>query len=207
MPMPLTVLLRAKMEGSSDFFPFNDVATLGTSSSGDTLSFRDLLEEGFDGRGNEILLFETGCRLDDDTADCTRACADTALFFASLETFYNCAALASISYWIHDRGIYYVGPEAEANASSIMGDGTLAEFDDGPVLNAFVVCAVDSCDLDGLGVPCDGSVTALSTETSSPREILDAIDVFCPDITAEINPDIFGPGVRPLLPPHPKLTT
>lgn len=192
---PLTILLRSKIDGTSDFFPFDDIASLGAGSSDeDAFSFKDLIEDSIDG-GQEILLFDSGCHVD-GVADCTRACNDTELFFSSLETFYNCAALASIAYWTHDVVSYYVSPEAEANASSVMGGGTLADFDGAPVLDSFIMCAQASCSTDGLARPCDGSIDKLSIDTSTARDILDAMDTFCPDIAAEINPDIFGPGVR-----------
>lgn len=190
----LTILLHSRIEGTSDFFPFDDIASLGSSSRGhDSFSFRDLIEDNIGG-GQQILLFDRGCHIDGEP-DCSRACHDPRYFFSSLETFYNCAALASISYWTHDVNSYYVSAEAEANASSIMGGGTLDGFDGGPVLDSFIMCAQASCDTDGLARPCDGSVDDLSTNTSTVRDILDAMDTFCPDIAAEINPDIFGPGV------------
>lgn len=195
-PRPLTVILESDPGASSDFFPFNDVANLNPASSGqhDDLSFRQLIEDGIEG-GQEIILFDTGCRLPEGVTDCTRACNSTNSFFGDLETFYNCAALASISYWTRAETVYYISEEAEKNASSIMGDGTLAAFEDRPVLEMFVDCAQDACRNDGLAVPCDEVITSLSN-SSSARDILDAIDNFCPSIEAEINPDIFGPGVR-----------
>jgi hypothetical protein len=196
-PRPLKVILHADSGASSDFFPFNDIADLNPGSSGqyDDLSFRQLIEAGIDG-AQEIPLFESGCHIaGEDVADCTRACNSTASFFGDLETFYNCAALASISYWTRDGTIYYISEEAERNVSSIMGNGTLDDFNDRAALELFVGCAQDACRNDGLAVPCDVAITRLS-ESSSAREILDAIDIFCPNIEAEINPDIFGPGVR-----------
>lgn len=192
---PLTIILRTTLEGTNDFFPFDDIASLGSSGSkGDSVTFKDLIENNIDG-SQEILLFSTGCQIDGE-ADCTRACSDNSIFYGSLETFYNCAALASIAYWTHTVKTYYVSAEAEANASSIMGAGTLDSFDGDPVLDSFIMCAQASCSTDGLAQPCHASIGKLSTETSTARDILDAMDTFCPDIAAEINPDIFGPGVR-----------
>lgn len=190
----ITILLRSSIEGTSDFFPFDDIASLGGSSDEDTFTFKSLIEDGIDG-GQDILLFSSGCQVDGQ-ADCTRACADNSIFYGSLETFYNCAALASIAYWTQDVNTYYVSKEAEANASSIMGTGTLSDFNGGPVLDSFIMCAQASCDTDGLAQPCDSSISELSTGTSTARDILDAMDTFCPSLAAEINPDIFGPGVR-----------
>ncbi|CAM1504072.1 Fc.00g016630.m01.CDS01 [Cosmosporella sp. VM-42] len=191
-PTPLTIILRSSIDGTSDFYPFDDIAALNGGSDGG-FTFKELFETGIDG-GQEIILFESGCQVD-GIADCTRACNDTEIFFGSLETFYNCAALASIAYWTQDAKSYYVSEATEFNASSIMGSGTLAEFDGKPVLNSFIACAKDSCDNDGLSASCDHSIDALSNETSTAREIFDAMDTFCPDLAAEINPDIFGPGV------------
>lgn len=194
-PTPLTIILRSSIEGTSDFFPFQDIATLNDRSSKDDFSFKGLLESGING-GQEIVLFESGCRVD-GVSDCTRACNDTTLFFGSLETFYNCASLSSIAYWTQDAKSYYVSDEGEKNVSSIMGGGTVSEFDGRPVLNSFISCAKDSCDNDNLATPCDHSIDQLSINNSSAEDVFDAMDAFCPDITAEINPDIFGPGVRP----------
>lgn len=196
VPQPLAVILDSNAEATSDFFPFHDVARLNTgnvNSDADDFSFRQLIEDGIDG-GPEILLFSSGCLLQDGVTDCTRACNETISFFGSLETFYNCAALASISYWTRADTVYYISEEAERNASSIMGEGTLASFEDRPVLDMFVGCAQDACRNDGLAVPCDEAITSLS-RVSTAREILDAMDNFCPAVEAEINPDIFGPGV------------
>lgn len=189
---PLTVILLSSIEGTSDFFPFHDLATLGTSVD-DAFSFKDLIKAGIDG-DQDIALFSTGCQID-GVNDCPRACNDTRSFFGSLETFYNCAALASIAYWTRDVPSYYVSAEAERNASSIMGSSTLAEFNEKPVLDSFVTCARAACESDQLGQPCDQSIKSLSKQ-SSAEEVLKAMDTFCPDIAAEINPDIFGPGVR-----------
>lgn len=91
--------------------------------------------------------------------------------------------------------VYYISEEAEKNASSIMGAGSLATFEDRFVLESFVGCAREACGGDGLNVPCDGVIESLHVKTSTAKEILDALDTFCPSIQAEINPDIFGPGV------------
>jgi hypothetical protein len=183
--------MRDSIAGTSDFFPFHDLAQLGPQTS-DNFSFKDLIQEGIDG-SQDIDLFRTGCQVN-GVSDCNIACSNTTYFFGSLETFYNCAALASIAYWTHEEGTYYVGPEAERNASVIMGDGTVASFDGRPVLQSFVKCAVESCDQDRLATPCNNSVKTLSS-SSTTEEIFEAMDEFCPDIKAEINPDIFGPGV------------
>ncbi|KAG9251189.1 uncharacterized protein F5Z01DRAFT_298788 [Emericellopsis atlantica] len=198
-PTPLTVLMHPGIDDISDFFPFEDLASLSPGQSStdpaaqDAFSFRGLIESGIDG-DQEILLLASGCRLQDGTKDCYAACNDTSLFFGSLETFYNCAALASISYWTQDSMVYYINDEAEKNASTILGSGTLAGFDDKPVLDKFVDCAQESCRSDGLSVPCDDSLRVL-TKNSSAKEVFDAMGTFCPSIEAEINPDIFGPGV------------
>lgn len=195
-PTPLTILLRHGIDDISDFFPFDDLASLRPKyddAHEDAFSFRGLIEGGIDG-GQEIVLLESGCMIDGH-ADCPRACNDTTIFFGSLETFYNCAALASISYWTEDSMVYYINDEAERNASSIMGSGTLGAFDDGPVLDSFISCAHEACNADGLAVPCDNSVKNLVRGKSSPEEVFDAMGTFCPLIPAEINPDIFGPGV------------
>lgn len=195
---PLTVILDTDSKAAADFFPFRDLASLNTGSSSsdsdsDDFSFRQLIEASVDG-GQEILLFSSGCRLPGGETDCTRACNDTTTMFGSLETFYNCAALASISYWSRDDMAYFISDEAERNASSIMGNGTLARFEDRPVMQMFVGCALDSCRNDGLAEPCDETITSLSQDTGT-REVLNAIENFCPAIQAEVNPDIFGPGV------------
>lgn len=192
-PTPLTVILHSQIEGTSDFYPFNDIAILNANSE-DEFTFKELFEKGIDG-AQEIVLFRSGCLIDGQP-DCTRACNSSETFFGSLETFYNCAALASIAYWTRDEKSYYVSEECERNASSIMGAGTLAEFDGKPVLSSFIACAQDACDKDGLSEPCDHAIDDLSSENSTAREIFDAMDNFCPDLAAEINPDIFGPGVR-----------
>lgn len=193
-PTPLTVILQSSLDGTSDFYPFDDIAYLNTNSE-DEFTFKELFERGING-DQEIVLFQSGC-LVDGVADCNRACNSSETFFGSLETFYNCAALASIAYWTQDEKSYYVSDESERNASSIMGSGTLANFDGKPVLSSFIACAKDACDRDGLSQPCNKTIDDLSSEHSTAREIFDAMDNFCPDLAAEINPDIFGPGVRP----------
>jgi hypothetical protein len=198
-PTPLTILLRKGIDDISDFFPFDDLASLSPKTVGDTteqqdaFSFRGLIEGGING-GQEVQLLQSGCLID-GVADCPRACNDTATFFGSLETFYNCAALASISYWTQESMVYYISEEAERNASTVMGSGTLEEFDDRPVLESFVACAQEACREDGLSVSCDSSIERLNRTSSTPEEIFDAMGTFCPSIEAEIDPDIFGPGV------------
>lgn len=192
-PTALTIILRTAISDMNEFFPFDDLANLSPSENNDVFSFRGLIEDGIDG-SQEILLLETGCQID-GVPDCPRACNDTELFFGSMETFYNCAALASISYWTQESMMYYISEEAERNASAVMGDGTLADFDDEPVLRSFVGCALESCGSDGLSEPCDDNIKSLSQNNSSPEEIFAAMANFCPSIEAEINPDIFGPGV------------
>lgn len=205
--LPLTVVLRKSISDMSDFFPFDDLATLSQrrnhDSLGDVFSFRGLIEDGIDG-GQDIFLIESGCLID-GSPDCSRACLDAAVFFGSLETFYNCAALASIAYWSRDSPAYYIGDEAERNASAVMGRGDLATFDPAPVLDTFISCAHDACENDGLAVRCHDSVLGLETASSSTKQVLDAIGTFCPAIEAEINPDIFGPGVRTRTPCLPLL--
>ncbi|KAJ4170529.1 hypothetical protein NW754_006667 [Fusarium falciforme] len=195
-PTPLTILLRSSIDGTSDFFPFLDIAGLGSGSDSvdSGLTFKELFETNLDG-GQEIILFSSGCQVEDGTSDCTRACNNSDLFFSSLETFYNCAALAAVNYWSQDVKSYYISDETERNASSIMGAGTLAEFDGKPVLKSLITCAQDACENDGLSKPCSRSIDALSYGESSAQEIFDAMDDFCPELAAEINPDIFGPGV------------
>ncbi|KAH7155164.1 hypothetical protein B0J13DRAFT_618635 [Dactylonectria estremocensis] len=188
---PIHVLLRDRIDGSTDFFPFNDIATLNADADS-TVTFRELFTTSIEGV-QEVVLFHSGCDVD-GVADCTVACNSSRHFFSSLETFYNCAALASIAYWTKDAGFYFVGDEAERNASSIMGSGTLAEFDSVPVLESLVTCAQDACEHDGLSKSCDSSIGRLSLD-SSAEQVFGALDTFCPDLAAEINPDIFGPGV------------
>lgn len=190
-PVFVTIILEHNIEGTSDFFPFHDLAHLNDKDN--PFSFTDLIEDGING-GQEISLYTTGCQIG-GSPDCTQACVDPALFFASLETFYNCAALASISYWTHEVQNYYVSPAAEVNASSIMGNGTLSNFDPKPVLTGFTSCAQKACLVDGLSQPCDESIRLL-TNTSTASNVFDALDSFCPNIKAELNPDIFGPGVN-----------
>lgn len=131
----------------------------------------------------------------DGEPDCTQACSDTETFFGSLETFYNCAALSSISYWTQTSVKYFISDEAERNASAIMGSGSLDDFDRGTTLDLFVSCAREACNEDGLSVPCGDSVRNIFTGDPSEGDIFDAIGNFCPSINAEIDPDIFGPGV------------
>lgn len=199
--IPLIVLIRSSIEGTSDFFPFQDIVGFGSGSNNvdSGVTFKELFQTNFDG-GREIVLFSSGCKID-DSVDCTRACNSSDLFFSSLETFYNCAALASIAYWTQDAHSYYVSDETEHNASVIMGSGTLAQFDGKPVLQSLITCAKDACENDGLSKPCDRTIDRLSFEDSSTQDIFDALDDFCPDLAAEINPDIFGPGVRSSMTP------
>ncbi|KAH6891335.1 hypothetical protein B0T10DRAFT_309687 [Thelonectria olida] len=188
---PIRVLLRDSIDGATDFYPFNDIAKLSAGADS-TLTFKELFTTSIEG-GQEIVLFGTGCEVD-GVADCTYACNKPKYFFGSLETFYNCAALASISYWTQDAMVFYITNEAERNASRVMGSGTLASFDSEPVLKSLVTCAQDACEHDGLSKACDRAVENLS-QNSSAEEIFDALEDFCPDLQAEINPDIFGPGV------------
>ncbi|KAF5027280.1 hypothetical protein F66182_623 [Fusarium sp. NRRL 66182] len=196
--IPLTVLLRDSIEGTSDFFPFLDIAGLGSSSDDveSGLTFKELFTTNLDG-GQEIILFSSGCIVD-GVADCTRACNSSDLFFSSLETFYNCAALAAAAHWTRSASLYYISQETEKNASAIMGSGTLAEFDAKPVLRSLITCAQDACENDGLSKPCNSTIEFLSYEDSTAEEIFDAMDDFCPELPAEVNPDIFGPGVGPI---------
>ncbi|KAM3542720.1 hypothetical protein ARSEF1564_004380 [Beauveria bassiana] len=194
-PSPLTVLVRPGFDGTSDFFPFHDLAKVGGYTK-DDLTFRDLIQDGIDG-GPQVDLYLSGCRIGRGRGaplDCPTACNDTALFFGSFETFYNCAALASIAYWTREVGTYYVDADAERNASALMGNGSLASFQGRPVVESFAACAVESCIEDQLSEPCDASITSLS-RNSSTDDIFAAMDIFCPELRAEINPDIFGPGV------------
>ena len=190
--LPLTILLRSHIQGTSDFYPFDDIATLDKDSDKD-FTFKEIFETSIDG-DQEIILFQSGCKVD-GVSDCTRACNDTEIFFGSLETFYNCVALASVAYWTQDAKSFYISEATEFNASSIMGSGTLTEFDGKQVLSSFISCAKDSCDHDGLSEACNKTIDELSIDTSTAREIFDAMDHFCPDLAAQINPDIFGPGV------------
>lgn len=200
-PSPLTVLVHKSFDGTSDFFPFHDLAKVGGFTK-DDVTFRALIHDGIDG-GPIVDLYLSGCLLPTSpskTPDCAAACNETALYFGSLETFYNCATLASVAYWTKEVGAYYVGEEAERNASVLMGGSKLAEFQGRPVMESFVSCAVESCAKDQLSVPCDASITSLSRD-SSAGDIFAAMDNFCPELRAEINPDIFGPGVGLSLPP------
>ena len=189
---PLLVMMRGGLSDTGDFFPFDDLATLD-SPGGDKFSFKQLVEEGVED-DQDIQLFSTGCRLPTGETDCTIACNETAMYFAGLETFYNCAALASIAHRTREGSMYYLSDEAERNASDIMGDGSLATFESRPVLDNFVTCAQSSCARDALGVACDPSIGRLN-KNSSDGDILKAFDTFCPELPAEVDPDIFGPGV------------
>lgn len=191
---PIKVLLRDSIAGATDFYPFDDIAKL-SSGADSTLTFKELFTTSIEG-GQEIVLLGTGCDVDGVT-DCTYACDKPKYFFGSLETFYNCAALASITYWTQDAKAFYITDEAERNASSVMGNGTLESFDSAPVLRSLITCAQDACEHDGLSKACDRSVEKLS-RNSSAGDIFDALEDFCPDLQAQINPDIFGPGVGPL---------
>lgn len=191
--LPLSVVVEPNIGGTLDFFPFNDLANVGNPND-DAFSFKDLIKSSIAG-DQSIVLFGTGC-LVDGVEDCTRACNRTDVFFGSLETFYDCIALASISHWTHDTESYYITPQTELNASVIMGSGSLAGFDYKPTLNSFITCAQASCGSDQLSVACDPSIKALSIEHSTADEIFEAMNTFCPDIPANIDPDIFGPGVR-----------
>lgn len=191
--LPLTIVIEPDIGGTLDFFPFRDLATIGNPDD-DAFSFKKLIQSSIDG-DQSILLFRTGCEID-GVEDCTRACNRTDVFFGSLEAFYNCIALASISHWTHDTQSYYITPEAEQNASSIMGSGSLADFDYRPTLDSFITCAQASCGSDLLSVPCNPAIKALSIDHSTADEVFEAMDTFCPDIPANIDPDIFGPGVR-----------
>ncbi|KAI9155684.1 hypothetical protein HJFPF1_08273 [Paramyrothecium foliicola] len=188
--LPLIISLRSSIDGASDFYPFRH---LGRLTSGDAYSFRNLIRDGLDG-DQDVVLFRTGCGIDNGH-DCTRVCNDTALLFASPESFYNCAALAAISYGLGEGHIYTINDEAERNASVIMGSGSIADFDSRPVVNSFITCAKEACDEDGLAESCSSSITSLSVGQSSPRQVFDAMEQFCPELPADINPDIFGPGV------------
>lgn len=190
--LPLTVVLEPNIGKSLDFFPFRDLATIGNPDD-DAFSFKNLIKSSIDG-DQSVLLFGTGCDID-GAEDCTRACNRTDIFFGSLETFYNCIALASISHWTRDTQSYYITAATEKNASSIMGSGTLADFDYRPTLDSFITCAQASCGTDLLSVSCDPSIKALSIDHSSADQVFEAMDTFCPDIPANIDPDIFGPGV------------
>lgn len=190
-PSPLTILVHKDFDGTSDFFPFHDLAKVGGYTK-DDFSFKELIQDGIDG-GQQIDLYLSGCQID-GVPDCPTACNDTALYFSSFETFYNCAALASIAYWIKDAGVYFADADAERNASVLMGGSSLSSFQGRPVLESFVMCAVESCSKDQLSTACDGAVSSLS-RNSSTNAIFRAMDNFCPELRAEINPDIFGPGV------------
>lgn len=196
--LPLSISLRSGIDGASDFSPFRDLQSL---TGGNAFTFRDLIRDGVDGDQN-VLLFRSGCSVD-GKHDCTRACKDASLIYSSLETFYNCAALSAIAYWNFQEYNLTISDEAERNASSIMGEGSLADFDSRPVLNSFISCSKEACDDDGLSEPCNSSVTSLSEGKSTPKQIFFAMEQFCPELSADINPDIFGPGVRTSQPPTP----
>jgi hypothetical protein len=192
-PLPLSVVVDPNIGGSLDFFPFRDLANVANPND-DVFSFKNLIKASIAGDQN-VVLFGTGCEID-GVEDCTRACNHTDTFFGSLETFYNCIALASISHWTHDTQSYYITPQTEQNASSVMGSGSLADFDYKPTLDSFITCAQASCGSDLLSVSCDPSIKALSIDHSTADQVFEAMDTFCPDIPANIDPDIFGPGVR-----------
>ncbi|KYK54832.1 hypothetical protein DCS_06793 [Drechmeria coniospora] len=190
--LPLSIdLVAPRLAGSSNFFPFQDLETLG-DGNGYTFS-RQILAEAAAGGNQSMRLFEAGC-LVDGKPDCPRACGNATSMFDSTETFYNCAALASIAYWSREGGHFYVPAEAERNASRIMAGRTLTTFDERPALSLLVTCAQAACGGDGIRTPCNDSIKGLDAQ-SKPAQIFAALDTFCPDIAAEINPDIFGPGV------------
>lgn len=189
--LPITVITYPSPASLSVFFPFHDLVTLNKPQK-DKFTFKELIHDGVEGL-NTLTLFTEGCQVDGES-DCTRACKDDALLFSSLETFYNCIALSSIAYWTQDTGRYYISDEAERNASTVMKSGSLRSFDGKPVLSSFVACAQDACGSDGLDKPCDDSIKQLGSQ-SNATAVFEAMDLFCPDIAAEINPDIFGPGV------------
>ncbi|KAG8409810.1 hypothetical protein J3458_018891 [Metarhizium acridum] len=190
-PVPIQVFTHPSADDYSVFFPFHDLAALNSGQQ-DLFSFKQLIKNGTEGQ-HLLLLFTDGCEVDGKT-DCSKACSNESTFFGSLETFYNCIALSSISHWTRETNRYYISEEAERNASGIMGSSSLASFDGRPVLSSFVTCAQEACGADGLHKPCDDSIKTLSREANA-TVIFKAMDDFCPDLQAEINPDIFGPGV------------
>jgi hypothetical protein len=192
-PLPIRVLTHPSADGFSVFFPFHDLAALDTGGQSDVFSFKQLIKNGTEGQ-DVLVLFTEGCQVEGKT-DCSKACTSDTTFFSSLETFYNCIALSSLSYWTRETNRYYISEEAERNASGIMGSSSLASFDGRPVLSSFVTCAQEACGADGLNKPCDDSIKRL-THDANATTIFRAMDDFCPDLQAEINPDIFGPGVR-----------
>ncbi|KHN97154.1 uncharacterized protein MAM_04751 [Metarhizium album ARSEF 1941] len=190
-PVPIQVFTHPSADGFSVFFPFHDLVALNSGQQ-DQFSFKQLIKNGIEGQ-HLLVLFTDGCEVD-GKPDCSRACSDESTFSSSLETFYNCIALSSISYWTRETNRYYISDEAERNASGIMGSSSLSSFDGRPVLSSFVACAQEACGADGLHKPCDDSIKKLNHETNA-TVIFKAMDDFCPDLQAEINPDIFGPGV------------
>lgn len=190
-PSPLTILIHKGFQGTFDFFPFHDLAKVGGYTK-DDFKFKDLIQDSIDG-GQVVDLYLSGCRID-GVPDCPAACNETSLYFGSFETFYNCAALASIVYWTEDVGAYYVDAEAERNVSALLGGSSLKSFPGRQVAESFASCALESCAKDQLSEPCNSTITGL-TPNSPTSEIFHAMDDFCPELRAEINPDIFGPGV------------
>lgn len=158
----------------------------------DSPAFESLIQNAIHGRNGLYWLID-GCRVD-GRSDCPRICEDRGLLFGSPENFYNCVALASLSYWTQHTRRFYIPREMDGAMSTIMGSTSLASFDRRSVLQSFVTCAQDACGADGLHKPCDDSVRKLSLDASD-RAIFEAMDKFCLDLEAEINPDIFGPGV------------
>ncbi|OAA49680.1 hypothetical protein NOR_01603 [Metarhizium rileyi] len=190
-PVPVQVVTHPSADGFSVFFPFHDLVSL-SSGQQDLFSFKQLIKNGTEGQ-DLLILFTEGCEVD-GRPDCSKACSNETTIFSSLETFYNCIALSSISYWTRETNRYYISEEAERNASGIMGSSSLASFDGRPVLSSFVTCAQEACGADGLHKSCDDSIKTLSPDANA-TVIFQAMDDFCPDLQAEINPDIFGPGV------------
>ncbi|PHH77962.1 hypothetical protein CDD80_7533 [Ophiocordyceps camponoti-rufipedis] len=195
MPSPLTIQILANQHlgGVTGFFPFNDLDAI--SSIDNQGLFQKLpIIPSIDGQLH-INLFPDGCRLDDGKADCQKACQIPRFIFGSLDTFYNCAALSSLVYWTRSFHTFYIPDEADVNASALMAGVALSDFDAKPTLASFVTCAEAACAGDGLHRPCSNAVTALSPK-SPPLVVLEAMSSFCPQLPVEINPDIFGPGVR-----------
>ncbi|KJZ77629.1 hypothetical protein HIM_02806 [Hirsutella minnesotensis 3608] len=193
-PRPITVnFLPHGLSGIEGFFPFHDLEHI--HYDGEESFFRKfIIVPGAKG-DRHMSLFPSGCQIPGEKArDCPRACHDKATLFGSLETFYNCMALASIAYWSRQPGAYHLSEEAEHNASALMAGSSVAAFDEDPVLASIVTCALEACGGDGIRQPCDDSVKALTT-LSPPPEVFEAMSLFCPKLPVEINPDIFGPGV------------